>query len=134
MTPEERTRMDELCVRIKEEKNYNKFEELIREVTALISAKESRFPESKVAPAGTAHKVLHATATRTMRSLDARPAGTVEIRVADAEPLFSEIRVENSFTDDRGNTIAIRTPAPLEIKLQAPAHHFPIRPPDDPTT
>ena len=127
MTPEERTRMNELCVQIQNEKNYQRFEELIREATALMSAKERRFPESKLALAGTGHKTLHATATRIMRALDARQAETVEIRVADAEPLYSEIRIENSFTDDRGNTLAIQPPAPLDITVRAPADRLAIK-------
>lgn len=127
MTPEERARMTELCVLLQNEKNYQKFEDAVREVTALMSAKERRFPESKLAPAGTAQKLLHATATKVMRAMDPLHAETVEIHLADAEHLYSEVRIENSFTDDRGNTLSIQAPAPLDITLRAPVDRFVIR-------
>lgn len=129
MTPEERTRMNELCVQIQNEKNYQKFEELMREVNALMAAKESRFPESKFAPAGVGQKILHATATRTLK----HPGqdDLVEIHLADAQALYSEIRVENSFIDDRGNTLALHPPAPLDVKLYAPLHRFETKPADE---
>jgi len=122
MTPEERVRMNDLCVQIQNEKNYQKFEELIHEITALMSAKESRFPESRFALAGTGQKSLNATAIRTMKALD--DGEVVEIRFADAEPLYSEIRVQNSFVDERGNSLALQTPALLDVKLQAPVQSF----------
>lgn len=121
--------MNDLCVQIQNEKNYQKFAELMREVTALMSAKESRFPESKFAPAGTGQKLLQATAVRTMKGLNSADSEVVEIHLAGAEPLYSEIRVENSFTDDRGNVLALQTPAPVDLKLQAPSHRFALRSP-----
>ncbi len=42
MTPEERKRMDELCELIKEEKNHDKFIELIQEFNELLRSKEHR--------------------------------------------------------------------------------------------
>jgi hypothetical protein len=133
MTPEERARMNELCVEIQSEKDYRKFEDLMRQVTALMSAKESRFPESRLAPAGTAQKILHATATRTLQNPDPREPELVEIRLADAQPLYSEIRVENSFSDERGTTVALHPPAILEVRLRAPVDHVDTRPSDKPT-
>lgn len=134
MTPEERTRMNELCVHIQNEKNYQKFEELVREVTTLISAKENRFPESKFTPTATGQKILQATATRIMRAIDPRHTETVEIRFAEAEPLYSEIRIENKFTDDRGNTLSLQPPAPLDVTLRAPSDRFAIKRPSDTTS
>lgn len=122
--------MNELCVQIQNEKNFQRFEELMREVTALMSAKESRFPESKFAPPGTGEKILHATAVRTMKGLDSADPEVVEIHLIDAAPLYGEIRIENSFTDERGNALALRPPASLDVKLQAPAHRFAIKSPD----
>jgi len=124
MTPEERARMNELCVEVQNERDYQRFEELMREVTALMSAKENRFPESKLAPAGMGQKTLRATATRTLKTLHPREADIVEIRPEDAQPLYSEIRVENSFTDEWGNTLALHPPATIEVKLEAPADRF----------
>ena len=127
MTSEERARMNDLCAQIQSEKDFSKFQELTREVTALISAKQNRFPESRFAPAGSAQKILQATATRTLNGIETG-AELVEIRVAGAQPLYAEIRVENSFTDDHGNRLALQTPAPLDLKLQADAHHFVAKP------
>ncbi len=128
MTPDEQARMNELCAQIQKEKDYKKFEELMRNVTALMAAKKSRFPESKLAPAGTGQTTLHATAVRTIR----RPEGQfIEVHVAEAEPLYSEIRIANSFTDEQGKELALQTPAPLDLKLQAPAHRFMVRSPGD---
>ncbi len=122
MTPEELIRMNDLCREIQNEKNFHKFEELVREVTELMSAKESRFPERNAAPAGKGQKVLHATAVRTIKGYDS--GEVVEIHLDDAMPLYSEIRVENSFTDERGNPLALRTPTRLDVKLHAPLHRF----------
>src|SRR3954447_21160326 len=121
MTPDERARMNELCTQIQNERNYHKFEELISEVNALIAAKESRFPQSKLPAAGPAHKILHATATKTLPPVRLGKTETIEIQVADADPLYGEIRVENSFTDDRGNVFALRPPLRLDIELRTPA-------------
>ena len=124
MTQEERTRMNDLCVQIQNEKNFERFDELMREVTALMSAKQSRFPESKLAPIGSGQKVLNATAVRTIKGLGRDGSDLVEIHLADAEPLYSEIRVENSFIDERGNALTLQPPARLDVKLQAPAARF----------
>lgn len=127
MTPEERARMNDLCVQVQNERNYQKFEELIREMTTILSAKESRFPESKLAQPGTGHKILQGTLTRTLRNPNPEAVDLVEIRVADAQPLYSEIRVENSFTDERGNALSLQPPATLEVRLQAPIRCFAAR-------
>jgi hypothetical protein len=120
--------MNELCAQIQAEKNYDKFEALTREVIVLLSAKESRLAEPKPAPAGTAHKLLHATATRTLAPLGPGNAETVEIHIAEAGPLYGEIRIENTFTDEHGNVLSLRPPARLEIDLHAPAQRFVRRP------
>jgi len=127
MTPDERARMNDLCVQIQNEKNYQKFEELMREVTTLMSAKESRFPESKFAPAGTGQRVMGAIAVRTMKNPIPGDVETIEIRLTAAEPLYSEIRIANIFTDEHGNALALQTPGPLDVKLQAPANRFSMR-------
>lgn len=42
MTPEEREQMDELCKRIQEERDPQKFSELVAELDELLSTKEER--------------------------------------------------------------------------------------------
>lgn len=48
MTSEERKRMNELCVEIQQEKDFHRYEELIRELSSLVAKKERRFPERSV--------------------------------------------------------------------------------------
>ena len=48
MTPEERKTLDELCKRIAEEKDPLVFDQLVREMSALLEAKHARIhPEHK---------------------------------------------------------------------------------------
>ena len=47
MTPEERVRMNALCLQIQQEKNYDTFEELSRQLRELVTRKEQRFPERR---------------------------------------------------------------------------------------
>ena len=47
MTAEERDRMNALCLQIQQEKNYQKFEELARELHDVVARKERKFPERK---------------------------------------------------------------------------------------
>lgn len=126
MTSEERARMSDLCAQIQSEKDFSRFQELTRQVTELIYAKQKRFPESQFAPSGTCQKVVQATATRTMPAYDNK-SELVEIHIADAQPLYSEIRIENSFQDDHGHRLALKVPAALEVKLQAPSHNFTVK-------
>lgn len=42
MTPEERTRLDQLCALIKQEQDPKKFEEYIRELNDLLDEKRER--------------------------------------------------------------------------------------------
>jgi hypothetical protein len=50
MTPEERERANWLMLRIQEEKDHKKFNELVEELTKLIAQKERRFPPDKPKP------------------------------------------------------------------------------------
>jgi len=45
----------------------------------------------------------------------------VEISIADADELFREIRVENSFVDAEGNVLTIKAGAELNVRLEASA-------------
>lgn len=126
MTTEERARMSDLCAQIQSEKDFTRFQELARQVTELISAKQNRFPESRFAPCGTCQKVVQATATRTMPA-DETGAEFVEIHIAGAQPLYSEIRIENSFDDSHGHRLALQVPGTLEVKFQAPPHNFTVK-------
>lgn len=45
MTAEERARINELCSKVQTEQDPNKFSQYIRELNALLEAKERRFAE-----------------------------------------------------------------------------------------
>jgi len=43
----------------------------------------------------------------------------IEIRVERADHLFQEVRIENSFTDQKGNEVSLKLGAPVEITMEA---------------
>lgn len=134
MTPEERERMNALCLQIQQEKNYQKFEELTRELTALVARKERRFSEGKFisrAPAGKGWKLMSARATKIIGHSVDRGAEIVEISIPEAEYLFSEIRVENSFVDAEGNSLALKSGELLDVRLEADAGSLIKKPSSD---
>jgi hypothetical protein len=71
MTAEERDKMNALCLQIQQEKDYEKFEDLTRQLNDLVARKERRFPERKFLiskPNGTAWKLMPARATKILES------------------------------------------------------------------
>jgi hypothetical protein len=139
MTAEERDRMNALCLQIQLEKNYQKFEELTRELYDVVARKERRFHERKplvVDPGGKGWKLMLAIAKRTLKPLYPQQAERVEISIADADELFREIRVENAFVDAEGNVLAIKAGAELDVRLETSAGNLinNARGHSDPTT
>lgn len=139
MTAEERDRMNALCLQIQQETNYQEFEELTRELRDLVARKERRFPERKsldAEPAGKGWKLMSAVAKHTLKPLNPQEAERVEISIAEADELFREIRVENSFVDAEGNVLAIKAGAELNIRLETRAGNLinKARDTPDPTT
>ena len=128
MTPEERTQFDGLCKRIETEKNYATFEALLRELNSLLSKKERRLEHANAIVPGTfsgmGRKVMAAIAKRIIRASYAGQVEKVEVRIPEADELFSEIRVENSFRDDNGAVLAIRAGENLDVTLEAKPASF----------
>ncbi len=123
MTDEERERMNALCLQIQQEKNYEKFEELSRQLSELVARKERRFPERKFCVRnlpGKAWKLMPARATKVIESKYC-PDEIVEISIPEAEDLFSELRVQNSLIDAQGNALALKSGDFLDIRLEADA-------------
>jgi hypothetical protein len=121
MTPEERERMNALCIRIQEEKNHRRFEALLRDLNELIRQKELRFPEHDSAPrrkTGRAWKTLPGSVQKIVKSVYANQAETVEIAIEGAEDLFREIRIENTFNDD-GESVALKQGAHVDVTFEA---------------
>ena len=119
MTETERQQMNALSLQIQQEKNYQRYEELIRQLQALIEEKENRFPEHQSSRAETASKVLPAVASRVIQPRYSNVVERVEIRIPTADDLYNEIRVENSFTDKKGRTLSVQPGTPLDLKIEA---------------
>ena len=130
MTSEERDKMNALCLQIQQEKSYEKFEELTRQLSDLVARKERRFPERRfhiTNPTGKAWKIMAARASKVIPSKYG-PDEIIEISIPEAEDLFSEIRIENSLTDSQGNAFALRSGDLLDIRLEANAANLILKP------
>lgn len=122
--------MNALCAQIQQEKNYEKFEELTRELNILVGQKERRFPEHEcLTPSEKGWKLMSAIVTRAFGPTQGLNPGTVEIRIPEAADLFREIRFENRFIDARGQISAIRNGARLDVKLEADLRDLSPTPP-----
>ena len=116
MTPEERERFNSICVQIQNEKNYKRYEELVRDLNALVTKKERRFPE---AGGNIASKNFRAIATQVIKPAYGDGPEKVEIRIPEADDLFREIRVENSFSDLTGTTLPLKAGMDVRVTLEA---------------
>jgi hypothetical protein len=124
MTPEEREKMNTLCIRIQEEKDHRRFEALLRDLNELIRRKELRFPQLDGV---TTHqpsrpwKKVSGTAQKFVRDVSRTRGENVEISIPDAEDLFREIRIDNTFTDIEGQPVALKQGAHVDITFEADA-------------
>lgn len=121
MTPEERTRMNELCSRIQEEQDYETFSAMLHEMSALIERKEQRRFPNQPKVVWTRNKpwtTMSATANKILPSIHG-PKPRIEISIAAADDLFREIRIENQFTGVDGKPVALTTGARLTVTLEA---------------
>jgi len=125
MTPEEREQMNSLCIRIQNEKDYERFEALLRELNDVISRKERRFPQSHSAGMPgrlRPWKTVSGVVQKVLKNIYSRHgADAVEISIAEAEELFREIRIENRFTDVDGQPVALKDGARLDVTFEADA-------------
>lgn len=127
MTPEERVRMNALCLQIQQERNYDTFEELSRQLRELVTRKEQRFPERRFyapEPTAKAWRVMPAIVKQIFPQRHPLGVERVEITIPDAEDLFREIRIENSFVNANGTLLTIKPAAKLDVKLEATADSF----------
>ncbi len=124
MTTEERDRMNTLCVRIQDEKDYRRFEGLLRELTDVIGQKERRFPQHD--GAGKRHqsrpwKTVSGTVHKVISRVYGRHSELVEITIPEAEDLFRELRIENTLTDLGGQVVALKQGAHVDVTFEADA-------------
>ena len=124
MTPEERERMNALCLQIQQEKDYNKFEALSHELNDLVARKERRFPERHslvIHATERAWRLMPAVAQQIIPPRHGEQFERVEITIPEAEVLFREVRIENSFLDGRGEFRSLTTGTKLDVRFEADA-------------
>jgi hypothetical protein len=124
MTPQERERMNLLSVRIQEEKDPRRFESLLQELSTLIKQKELRFPHREDIPTlrqQKASKTVSGVVQKIVKDVYANQAERVEILIPEAEELFREIRIVNIFTDDAGQTVALKQGVDVDVTFEADA-------------
>jgi hypothetical protein len=59
------------------------------------------------------------TVDRLVVSVDPRERDKVQISIHDAEPLYQEIRIENSLKDADGNEMQLKDGAEVEVHIEA---------------
>jgi hypothetical protein len=125
MTPQEREQMNSLCIRIQQEKDYRSFAVLLKELTVLIRKKEVRFPEHDRPIAwhrsGRPWKTLSGSVQKIIKNVYANQAENVEIGIDEAENLFREVRIENTFSDADGQPVALKQGARVDVTFEADA-------------
>ena len=129
MTAEERERMNSLCIRIQEEKDYPRFEALMQELNELVSRKERRFPQhgaSGERQRRRPRKTFPAVVQKIVKSVDPDQVEKVEIVIPAADVLFREIRIENTLTDADGQRVALADGAQLDVTFEADANYSPL--------
>jgi len=123
MTPEEREQMNSLSIRIQEEKDYRCFAALLQELTVLIRKKAVRFPEHDGPFAwhrgGRPWKTLSGSVQKIVRNAYANQPEHVQIGIDEAEHLFQEVRIENTFTDANGQPVAVKQGAHVDVTFEA---------------
>jgi len=122
MTPEERERMNSLCVGIQEETDYNKFVTLLGELSELIALKEQRrFKQhpTLVWQKNKPWKTLAAVVNKVVKSVLPDEPDDVEISITGAEDLFREIRIENKFTNVDGRLVALTSGVHVDVTFEA---------------
>src|SRR3954471_9627238 len=122
MTPEERNRMNSLCIGIQEETDYKKFVAMLHEMSELIALKERRrfhqFP-ALVWQRNKPWKTVSAKVNKVVQPYTPGQSVRVEIALMEAEDLFREIRIENRFTDVDGTPMSLPMGTELEVTFEA---------------
>ena len=125
MTPQERERMNSLCIRIQEERNPRQFEVLLQQLNEVIRQKERRFPQYDGGMAKLERrrpwKAASGTVEKVLKSPYPNKSDTVQIAVTEADHLFREIRIENTFTDIDGQPVALKHGAHVDVIFEADA-------------
>ena len=121
MTAEEKLRMNELCTAIQDERNYENFAAILREMSELIERKEQRrFPQQPklVWARRKPWTSMPARAIKLLPTTDG-PNRKVEISIPAADDLFREIRLDNQLLGLDGKPVAVAAGAQLTVTLEA---------------
>ena len=76
---------------------------------------EQDSPESNGKPSTT----LPGTVEKIIKPIDPNEPEKAQISVEGAEPLYQEIRIENTLKDEKGEEVAIKEGAQVEVTIEA---------------
>jgi hypothetical protein len=123
MTPEERRRMNSLSLRIQDETDSCRFEGLVVELNEVIGSKQRRFSREHPNAAGWRPLRPWKAVTGIVRKLLTPNYATqpqkIEISILDADDLFREIRVANSFISPDGGSVSLKAGVQVHITIEA---------------
>jgi hypothetical protein len=72
-------------------------------------------PEERDKPSTT----LPGTVQKVIKPIDPHAPDTAEIAIEGAEDLYREIRVENTLTNEKGEKVALKEGAPVDVTIEA---------------
>jgi hypothetical protein len=72
-------------------------------------------PEEKDKPSTT----LQGTVQKIIKPVDPHAPDTAEIAIEGAEDLYREIRVENTLKNQKGEEVALKRGAPVDVTIEA---------------
>ncbi len=72
-------------------------------------------PESKERPSTT----LHGTVEKIITPLGQNESAKAQIGIHEAEPLYREIRIDNTLTNQQGEEVAIKEGASVDVTIEA---------------
>jgi hypothetical protein len=67
----------------------------------------------------TARTTKPGTVEKLVKPVDPRDPEKAQINIHGAEPLYQEIRIENTLTDQDGNEVKLKEGAPVEVDVEA---------------
>jgi hypothetical protein len=121
MTPEERQRMNAVCISIQEETNHDRFVKMLHELSELIAQKEQRrfqqYPPL-VWKRAKPWKSVPARVKKLVKPMFGNPE-QVEIALSTAEHLFRDVRIENAFTDIDGGQVSLPDGTEVVVTFEA---------------
>lgn len=68
------------------------------------------------------HVTLPAKVEKIIKPFHPNEPEKAQIRVDKADPLYQEIRVENSLKDEEGESVRLKEGAEVEVTVEAPKH------------